>query len=254
MAGYEEYTMIPKPDNEKKEEARKLFLASFEKKRMTDIEFIWGQVRFISTRMWIGQLAALALLCICAKRYIQSPDANYCVESFISTMTPVFVIFQVDEIGNIFRRKMLELEATMRFSVKKQLLSRMIILGITDLILMAVWIVALHLMSEKAYVNLLMYTLVPFNITVTGLFFLLNFTGEGYAYRYMALSYMALVCGVFTVLPRWKNVIYAPDYQFLWVILFVVSTGLCICMMGSLWHLYSDNNRLRERKYYGTEY
>lgn len=254
MTGYEEDIMIPEPDNEKKEETRKLFLANFQQRRLTDVEFIFGQIKFINKKMWVGQFAAFVLLCVFSNWYIGVDEVDYRIYSFISTITPVLFIFQIDELSKLFNRKRLELEMATRFSVKKLLLSRMIVLGMTDLFVMAGWIAGLHRISGKGYWNLLLYTSVPFNITVIGLFFLVNVVNEGYSYHFAALSYMALICGAFTVLPRWRQLLYEPDNQIWWIVMFVVSSGLCIYMIYRVWNLFSDYGscvKLRERDIYG---
>lgn len=254
MTGYEEDIMIPEPDNEKKEETRKLFLTNFQQRRLTDVEFILGQIKFINKKMWIGQFVVFVLLCVFSNWYIGLDEVDYRSYSFISTMTPALFVFQIDELSKLFNRKRLELEMATRFSVKKLMLSRMIVLGMTDLFVMMGWIAGLHIISGKDYWDLLLYTAVPFNLTVIGLFFLINIVSEASSYQFAALSYMALICGVFAALPVWRQFIYAPDNQIWWVVLLIISSGLCIYMIYRVWNLFSVYGncvKIRERDIYG---
>ena len=47
---------IPEPDMSKKEQARQKMLCEMEQCRMTDIQFICGQIRFVRPSLWVVQL------------------------------------------------------------------------------------------------------------------------------------------------------------------------------------------------------
>lgn len=221
-----EWTMyqdrIPEPDMEKKEQARQKMLCEMEQYRMTDLEFICGQIRFVRPSLWVVQLLFWLVVGVSMYRLQASDMQEYRLYSLIAMVTPVLFVFQIEQFAKIYQQSMLEIELTTRFSLKKLLLARLLIFGTVDLFVLAGWIAFWRVGAESDLWRIALYSLVPFNLMVAGLFALLRFEHSGH-YSYIAISYMSVLGGLFDVLARWQPEIYGTENEIWWVAILVIT-------------------------------
>ncbi len=216
---------IPAPDSERKEKSRALLLGIRQSYQMTDIQFLLGQIRFIRPYTWIGQLAILVVICWIFHYFIGIGYTDYRILAMISISTPVLLLFHIEELARVCYKSMLEIELATKYSLKKLLLSRMCILGMVDLAMLGGFITFLNICLDVSLFGILLYSLVPFNLTVIGLLYLLKYSGRG-LYGYWALSYTSVVCAFFVIIPHYKPLIYSSDNQDIWLLACIIS--LCV--------------------------
>ena len=201
---------------------------------MTDLQFIFGQIGFIRLRTWIGQLAMLVLICLLLRCFLGIGYMDYRIFSMVSTLTPMLLVFHIEEFARICYKSMLEIEMATKYSLKKLVLSRMCILGILDIVVLAVFIIFLKISLDVSLFGILLYSLVPFNITVIGLLYLLKYSGRG-LYGYWALSYTVFVCAFFVIVPRCEPFIYSRDNQNIWMLACIVSLCVLVRTIKEAW-------------------
>lgn len=230
---------IPEPDREKREQTKKLLRETDVVFHMTDRQFVFGQMGFIRRRVWIGQFALLAIICMVLCTYLMTNIMDYMVLPMFSALTPLLLVFNIEELARISYRSMLEIEMATKYSLKKLMLSRLCILGITDLVVLTAFIFLLNMYLGNSLYLIVMYSLIPFNITVIGLLHLLKYQSKG-RYDYMALAYTLIVCVVFVTVPQRKPVLYSGAYENIWTLVFLLSFGLLIKKLLSVWRDAED--------------
>lgn len=236
---------VPAPDKEKKERTKKKMLVLTKSYRMTDRQFILGQIRHIRPRIWIGQFLTLFLGCLGFWIYGREGYAYYQLFTVISTMTPLFLVFQIEELAKVSNRSMLEIEFSTRNSLKKLMLSRLCILGMVDFLILSIWITFLNYHLNEDLFKILLYSLVPFNITVIGLLYLLNHTKRN-SYGYQAFAYTVVVCACFVVIPHHRPLVYSADYQNIWILLFWASIFILVKTIKETWQRMEYYEKMEE--------
>lgn len=225
---------ITEPDMEKKEQTKMLLKKANITFHMTDTQFILGQMGFIKCRVWIGQFVLLMVICMVLHSYTVTNTINYLELPMFSALAPLLLVFNIEELARISYRSMLEIEMATKYSLKKLMLSRFCILGITDLVVLTAFIFLLNMYSGKSLFLIVMYSLVPFNITVIGLLHLLKYQAKG-RYDYMALAYTLLVCAGFVLAPSPDSILYSGANENIWIIAFLLSFGILIRKLLLVW-------------------
>lgn len=221
---------IPEPDFEKKEECREKMRNVKYSCRMTDRQFIFGQIGFIRPYTWIGQFLMMLISCACIHYFVSTGYMDYKVVSLISAVTPFMLVFHIEELARVCQKSMLEIEMATKYSLKKLMLSKLIILGMMDLITMSCFLIFLNWYLQESLFAILLYSIVPFNITVIGMFHLLKYSEKG-MYQYLAVAYVFLVSVCFMKLSDYKPLMYSNHYQNIWLIAGIIS---CFGMVKTL--------------------
>lgn len=225
---------LPEANLERKEETRKELHKLQTFGNMTDVQFVTGQIRFIPIRTWIGQFAVLVLICFVLCNLRENTDRQ--MLSVLSAMTPLLLVFQIEELSKVFYKSMLEIEFATKYSLKKLLLSRMCILGSVDVLVIGILMIVLRAYYEESLILLLLYSLVPFNITVIGLLYLLKLL-NGRKYGYYACAYTAFVSACFIMLEQYRPFLYSKNQQDIWMIGLFVTTGM---LVKSIWSFQKE--------------
>lgn len=229
-----EQYQIPAPDRERKEKSRVLLQDIKQSYQMTDMQFILGQIAFIRPHTWIGQLAVLMVICMILRRLIEIGYTDYRILSLISTLTPMLLVFHIEEFARICHKSMLEIELATKYSLQRLLLSRLCILGIMDLAVFGGFIPFLNIYLDIRLFGILLYSLVPFNITVIGLLYLLKYSGKG-LYRYQAFSYTVFICACFLIIPHYEPLIYSSANQNIWLLIYIASLCVLAKVIKEVW-------------------
>ncbi|MDE6434397.1 MAG: hypothetical protein K2L07_09230 [Lachnospiraceae bacterium] len=224
---------LPPVNERKKEETRDLLQRQVSESRMTDAEFIWGQLGFIKPHTWIGQLGVFVVLCIVVYR-LRPYYTDYRFYALFSTVTPLLLVCHIEELARVCYKSTLEIEMAAKYSLKKLLLSRLFILGIVDLLMFCLFAGFLIWQFEISILSILLYCLVPFQITVIGLLYLLKFAGRG-LYGYQACAYTGLVCVCFVILSHYRPKIYSIDSQMYWVMAVLAAFVVLVWVAKDIW-------------------
>ena len=126
---------IPIPDYEEDAFLRTLSAAKEadlhpERKRVTKAEFFAGQVHFISKRVWALKLLLTGLLLLGILETELRFDSS--AWPLISVTAPILCLVNVNELCHICRPGMREILQTARYSLREQLLVRLLLFGGLD--------------------------------------------------------------------------------------------------------------------------
>lgn len=238
---------VPEPDAQRKEEARKKLLCEMQQYRMTDLQFICGQIRFVKPALWAAQLFLWLLICFGVYCVQRNGMQEYRLYSLVSMVTPFLFVLQIEQFARIYRKTLLEIELTTFFSLKKLFLARLLIFGIVDLVGLMGWILFLHVGTTAQWWRIGLYSLVPFNLMVAGLFYLLRYERNG-CYNYMAVGYLIVLGGCFDLFPRWHPGIYRVQNVTGWLVALVITMLLGMWSVGIVLKNSMEEGRQNEIK------
>ena len=116
---------------------KRTFLRSLPQKRDTAWKLLWVQFQYI--RPWTWGLSALVFISALLIGRTENERGLW----WISAMTPFLAMALVTELARSSAYGMEELELATRFSLKTVVLGRMVLLGLSDLVVLAVLLVSL---------------------------------------------------------------------------------------------------------------
>lgn len=225
---------VPAPDRKRKEKTRALLQDMRQPCRMTDRQFILGQIGFIRPHTWIGQLAVFVVICMILYGLLEIGYRDYRILSVVSAMTPMLLVFHIEEFAKICYKSMLEIEMATKYSLKKLVLSRMCILGTADLLVLGGFVTFLNIYLDESLFGILLYSLVPFNLTVIGLIYLLKYAGKG-MYGYQALAYTGCVCVCFVMIAFYRPLVYSRENKDMWLLVCIASLLVLVKVIREVW-------------------
>lgn len=207
----ERYYEAPKPQR------KRSFVRRFELQKINLAHLVGLQAGYISKWVWIFS----ALLCSVTYMVAEMTASRYvpAVLAFI----PFLVMLSVTESMRSYRYGMEELELATRFSLKSIVMARMVLLGISNLVVLSCLVFWL---GGTAQVNVL-YIMTPYFLTAGGgLFIARNVRGNESTFLCFVVA--ALVCLLELYLPWQFAVLFTPEYVWMWLticILAVIATG-----------------------------
>ena len=208
---------------------------SIPKFRTNNKQFILSQIGFIRKRTWIFQIVILALMCLGFYNMTSQNSLNFKTFSLISILAPLLLIINVDEISRIYNKSMLEIEFSTRNSLKKVLVTRLIILGVTDCIALIIMMIFAGNLMNISILRVIMYTLVPFNLVCIGCMKLMKYF-KGNELNYACVIYSALLMAML-LLGRSNDLgIYAQDFILSWIIMYAITTVIFALEMKTMWN------------------
>lgn len=208
---------------------------SIPKFRASNKQFILSQIGFIRKRIWIFQIIILVLLCLGFYNIRAQDSLNFRTFSLISILAPLLLIVNVDEISRVYNKSMLEIEFSTKNSLKKVLVTKMLILGITDCIALIIMMIFAGNLMNISILRVIMYTLVPFNLVCIGCMKLMKYF-KGNELNYACVTYSALLITIL-LLGRLNDLgIYAQDFILSWIIMFAISTVIFALEMKTMWN------------------
>lgn len=145
--------------------AKKAYSERLLAKRIGCWEFIAMQVRFIGRGVWLAQ-AALLLACLYLLEGFHAEKADMqSVFLLLSSIAPLIAFVGFPEILKSYSHNMEEIEACTRFSMRKLMGARMLILGLADLFSLTL-ILTVSAAGNAAFIlRMILYLFVPFNLT-----------------------------------------------------------------------------------------
>lgn len=208
---------------------------SIPKFRTSNKQFILSQIGFIRKRTWIFQIIILGLLCLGFYKIGTQPPLNFRTFFSISILAPLLLIINIDEISRVYNKSMLEIEFSTKNSLKKLLVTRMIILGITDCVALIIMMIFTGNLINISILRVIMYTLVPFNIVCIGCMKLMKYF-KGKELNYACVIYSVLLMAIL-LLGRINDLgIYAQDFISSWILMYVITTVIFAFEMKKMWN------------------
>ncbi|MBX4264538.1 hypothetical protein [Clostridium estertheticum] len=208
---------------------------SIPKFRASNKQFILSQIGFIRKRIWIFQIIILVLLCLGFYNIRAQDSLNFRTFSLISILAPLLLIVNVDEISRVYNKSMLEIEFSTKNSLKKVLVTKMLVLGITDCIALIIMMIFAGNLMNISILRVIMYTLVPFNLVCIGCMKLMKYF-NGNELNYACVAYSALLITIL-LLGRLNDLgIYAQNFILSWIIMYAITTVIFALEMKTMWN------------------
>lgn len=180
-------------------------------------EFFLSQIKFIRKKVWLGQFFTLIF---CTAVIFYSSGTNSI--SLISALVPLIFTFGVGELSRAFQYKTAEMELSTPFTLNQVMLSRLTILGLTDVLVLTFIIIMTAVFFPISIFRIFMYLCVPFLITSFGCLCILNYVHT------KECNYYCIALGVFVMAGSFALSEIAPSlYEASlisgWFILFAIS-------------------------------
>lgn len=160
---------IPKYDEHKLEkvisEAKNIDFFS-ENQRMTNTEFFFNQVGFISKKVW--GLKIIFSLFILYLFIVEDININNWMWTLLAIAGPILCLFNAKEICNVFQAGMFEIQIAAKHSFSKVLMIRLIVFGIFDLFFLICSATLLSIVKETVIWQIILYGTVPYVIMCFG--------------------------------------------------------------------------------------
>lgn len=193
------------------------------KKQAGYLEFLVTQVRFIDKTALFWQLVWLVLF-VCAvwkEDLLSITSEKLCI---LSMTPPLLLLLSIEQVARIYNRSMLEIEYATKYSLKKIVMGRMLILSIGNGIVLLTGILIAGNLLGLSVGSLTAYGLAPLVIMTFLLLCLMQkWSGEQLVYAGVSIYAVMLLLVLFGR-NEYLN-IFAPAYQNLW--LAVLAAGVC---------------------------
>ncbi|MCI8598194.1 MAG: hypothetical protein HFJ10_07120 [Lachnospiraceae bacterium] len=199
-------------------------------------EFIWNELRFQSWKHWLLQ-GSLLLAALCLALFLRKMEATD-----IETLAACSVLFVfagnliLSSIARLFSWHMAELEQTLYVSLKQMVCIRMLEAGITDLMILAVFLGTLggHTMDVGSS---LLYMLVPFLWSDTLYLHMLVCFRNTSNFRSLG---QGVLCGMMTLIPLMWESVYDPEWRGTWLLL--AAAGIFL-LTAEVFHIFGKIER-----------
>ncbi len=207
-----------KLEEEKKEEqiGKLLFKQVPAKTRGSFSAFIWSQIGFMDKKVLLGQglWILFFLYMMWSGNVIHIANETLYV---LSMAPPILLLLTVEEIAKIYNKSMIEIEYATKYSIRRLVLVRLLLLSLVNGVLLLCGLVFVKRQIQLELIEILVYGLTPLTImTLMSLKLMEKWKGEQLKYMsitlYAILSFIVLLGG-----NEYIN-IYTQEAFCLWVI------------------------------------
>lgn len=199
-----------------------------EKQRMTNLQFFRNQLYFIRKEFWGLKLLFTGLfLCLILSEPAE-PDSW--IWTFSAISGPMLCLANAKILCDIFQPGMLELQMTVKHSLRKILAFRLLLSGVLDFLTLACC-AAIFTLGQGVYLRqTLLYTLVPYNLMCLGCLAILNRRTEENSMLY-CMTWGAFLTFAAWLLKAGGFPIYTMEYRESWLLSGVLSA------LGVMWEI-----------------
>ena len=188
--------------------------------RITFSKFLAAQIKFVGWKIWLAQaivVLCLSFLLVYLGDYILNNPRNGAL--LLCCISILVLMSAFPFIQRSVRYKMYEIETATRFSATKQLLAKLLIIGIGDISMLCsiVW-------ETK---SILLYLLLPFLIASSGLLYLIGHTPIEKISQNSVVICMVLFLA-FTILGKTYPIVFQQTFSFKWAAICVILILFCI--------------------------
>ncbi|NNU74975.1 hypothetical protein [Clostridium estertheticum] len=155
---YDEKKMIQTIDAAKKEYRKQMLLEP-----MNSLEFLFQQMLFLSKKYWLTQLVVffVATFSLGFMNLYEGISENKV--SYYAIYASLLIVFSIPELWKNISTNTYEVENTTYFDLRKLYLSRLVLVGMLDLILVTILtLITVHIGGFSLY-DAVIYFFVPFN-------------------------------------------------------------------------------------------
>ena len=186
--------------------------------RITFSKFLTTQIKFVGWKIWLAQaivLLCLSYLLVFFGDYILNNQRN--VALLLCCISILVLMSAIPFIQRSIRYKTYEIETATRFSATKQLLAKLLIIGIGDI----------SMLSSMETKSILLYLLLPFLIASSGLLYLIGHTPIEKISQNSVVICMVLFLA-FTILDKTYPIFYQQAFSLKWAAICIVLVLFCI--------------------------
>lgn len=218
---------VPDYDRHKLQETIKVsieaYKGNFFSRRIDFGDFIRMQVRFIGGWIWIIQaMILIGFLVLISQNNFEGDNLKNIVVLF-SLAAPMIAFVGFPELLKSYAHDMEEIELCTRFSMRKLIAARMIILGFVDLFCLTIILAVSAFHNDSVFIfRMILYLVVPFNVTCCGCITVMNHVKSrqgGY--------YCGIICFLCMAVFGWLSFVksyYETVSQGVWLIMFLITT------------------------------
>ena len=145
--------------------------------RITFSKFLAAQIKFVGWKIWLAQaivVLCLSFLLVYLGDYILNNPRNGAL--LLCSISILVLMSAFPFIQRSVRYKMYEIETATRFSATKQLLAKLLIIGIGDISMLCSIVCVAIINTPLETKSILLYLLLPFLIASSGLLYLIGHT------------------------------------------------------------------------------
>lgn len=216
---------VPPYDRSKMQEtihlAKQAYKERLLSKRIGFWEFIEMQIRFIGHWVWLSQAVLLFAALFFLSRFHTNTADMQSVFLLLSSFAPMVAFVGFPEIMKSYAHSMEEIEACTRFSMRKLMGARILILGLTDLCSLTIILAASAVGDASLILRMILYLFVPFNLTCCACMTVLEHIKSRYAGYYCGA--ICAACMVILCRLPWAVHYYEAAATGAWIFLFFIS-------------------------------
>lgn len=210
--------------------------SEFNKNSMRDI--ILNQFQFLPLSFWIVQI----ILTICTISLVgileQWRVSFYYPLTILAVMVPFLALLGTREISKSNIYDMWEIEQSSRTTLVKIIAGRMLIVGVFNLFLITLILIFMAYIYQKPMVGMVLYGLVPFNISCT-CYFLICTKSQAKDSLYYLIACMVFLSGIFSFILH-QRVIFEISMLWGWIGFYMLS----IILLGKTVQLYLKKEKM----------
>jgi len=196
-----------------------------------------SQIKYIPTLFWIAQ-GIILLLAFMIILYAGHHSLNIRLPlNVFAVAIPAITLFGISEFSKSFRYGMWELEQSSRSTLQKLMSGRMLIVGLTDLFILTILLAVTGCYYENI-LEILLYAIVPFNISCACYLFLFAIAKGGET-NYLLVSCTVVLIAAFIKLAN-NDMLFVTSVIWIWGVMFILS---CI-MLAMTIKKFFKNKRL----------
>lgn len=191
---------------------------------MSFAHFVIGQLRFVGVRTWLAQAALLAFMFLACTWIGGGLDCS----PIVAAVGALTVVVGLPELFKSSDENVVELEYACRFDCRHVVISRLILLGLSDIVMLTCAMIAVPALSGMQPFEVFLFTCIPYFCTCTVCFWIANHVKRGTSTQLSLLLGFAIVLFASTAwqsLPRF----YLMASTGVWAALFcVAAVAACV--------------------------
>ena len=188
---------------------------------INEYQFFVDQLRFIQKKTWLLKIFCTVAFFILIKTFGKETTAGWSW-SIVAIMGPLFCLINANELFGVCQQGITELQMTTHFTSPKIMIARLIAFGMFDILFLGAASVHVSHAYDSAFLQVLLYGAVPYNLMCFGCMEILSRSPEEEALFYCA-GYGAALMGTVTI-SRISGVnLFSEELLVIWALLEVVT-------------------------------
>lgn len=201
-------------------------------------DFVFIQFQFISKKVWVMQI--LIVLGIGLFMHIALSDSaedKLQILMLASTAAPLLGLVGSQVIARSFTYNMMEIELSTKHSLEKLMIVRMLLLSMFDIVCLALLSSFFGIQLEREISLMLLYLLVPFNLTCLGCLWILNRVRNRDCGSYCLAFGGVFLLTQFVLSFNQSNKVYGTSTTGIWLVVLLISSVFIAIEVRKMRHI-----------------